>query len=457
MFVLTAAVVVFAILAATSSKGRAAGLCAAWGAVFLCPAWMERKFGAFHLTPRLIAVTVATGMLFIVVDRWRINKRMIVLDFLVIGIAVVELTGMYFSREFTVTLVAQSISTWCVPYLFGRLIATSDVDRDNSEVLRVAIVVVSILAVWGIIEAVIGINPVNMLLGRPDYGASYRWGLRRAEGPLQHPIHFGNMMLMLFPWTLEASRRGFSGQGPSWWRFAPAVGFLGVMSSLSRGPVLGLFIVLSVVIYLRLPRFRLVLVNVGMIGVAMLMLNFTGAVDALQKSSGEEQEWGAYMVAIDGDEYEYTGTNHRLLQFLVFRPAIEDAGLFGFGTWGIKPKHIAYIEPSLRAKFWSIDNHYILMTLRSGYLGLGLFLALGLTAMCYALRLGLYGDEEGWLASGMCGALLASMILLWSVWFAPDFAFVWLTSVGLVGGWWVKATSTSESVAPSRGAAAAGI
>jgi len=456
MFVLTAAIIVFAVLGATSSKGRAAGLCAAWGAVFLCPAWMERKFGAFLLTPRLIAVTIATGLLFVVVDRWRLNRKVILLDYLVIAITIVELTGMYFSRELTVTMTAQSISSWFVPYLFGRLIATSDVVEDNSAVLRVSITVVCVLAVWGIIESVCGFNPVNTLLGRPDYGVSYRWGLRRAEGPLLHPIHFGNMMLMLFPWTLEAARRGFSGQGPSWWRFAPVVGFLGTFSSLSRGPILGLFIVLGVVIYLRLPRLRPLLVNVGMLGVAVLMMNFSGAVDALHKSSGEKQEWGEYIVAIDGDEYEYTGTNHRLLQFLVFRPALENAGLFGFGTWGIKPKHIAYIEPPLRAKFWSIDNHYILMTLRSGYLGLGLFLALGGTALCYALRLGLYGDVDGWLASGMCGALLASMILLWSVWFAPDFAFVWLTSVGLVGGWWAKATS-SDPTAPKHGNVAAEI
>ncbi len=455
MFVLTALASVIAILYAASSKGRAAGLCAAWGAVFLCPAWMERKFGAFLLTPRLIAVSVAIGLLFVVVDRWRLNKKIIFLDFFVISITLVELTSMYYSGELTVTLLAQSVASWCVPYLFGRLIATSDVAKDNSEVLRIAVIVVCALAAWGVIEAVIGINPVNTLLGRADYGASYRWGLRRAEGPLQHPIHFGNMMLMLFPWTLEAARRGFNAQGPSWWRLAPIIGFLGVFSSLSRGPILGLFMVVCVVVYLRLPRFRLVLVNTAIIGAAFLVLNFSGAVDTLQSSSGEKQEWGAYMVSIDGNEYEYDGTNHRLLQFLVFRGAIEDAGLFGFGTWGIKPKHIAYIEPSLRAKFWSIDNHYILMTLRSGYLGLGLFIALGLTALSYSLRLGLYGDVDGWLASGMCGALLASMILLWSVWFAPDFAFVWLTSVGLVGGWWAKATSVSTISNPSNSVATA--
>ena len=164
-----------------------------------------------------------------------------------------------------------------------------------------------------------------------------------------------------------------------------------------------------------------------------------------RKVRGEEQEWGAFMVEIDGVEYEYTGTNHRLLQFLVFKPALYDAGYFGFGTWGIKPMHIAYLDPDLRKKFWSIDNHYILITLRSGYLGLVMFFALGGTSLCYALRLGLYGKKDSLLASAMCGAIAASLLVLWSVWFSPDFAFTWMASIGLVAGWWAR-NQSSEPV-----------
>lgn len=446
MFLLTVLVVVTAVALSTLKRGRAAGLCAAWVAVFLCPAWMERTFGAFSLTPRIIAVTVAVGGMIALVDQLKIDKRLVFTDFLVTAIAIVELIGMYYSRELTITMVAQSIGFWCVPYLFGRLVAIAD--QDHAQILSASVWLICILACWGLFESIVGFNPVNAALGRPDYGASFRWGLRRAEGPLQHPIHFGNMMLMLFPWTLVAARNGFRGEGPLWWRFTPVIGFLGVFSSLSRGPLLGTFIVSGLVVFLRYPRLRPAIINAGLIALAILLVNISGSMETLQKSSGEEQRWGAYKVTIDGEEYEYTGTNHRLLQFLVFREPLMDAGWFGFGTWGIKPKHLAYVSPTLRTKFWSIDNHYILLTLRSGYLGLGLFFALGGTTLMYAVKLGLHGQQDALLASAMSGAVLASVILLWSVWFAPDFAFVWLTSVGLVAGWWAKAISYQTASRP---------
>lgn len=443
MFLLTVLAVVVSVSLAALTRGRAAGLCVAWVAVFLCPAWMEREFGAFSLTPRLIAVTVAVGALVVLVDSLKIDKRLVLTDFLVIGIAIVELTSMYYSRELTITMIAQSIGVWCVPYLFGRLVATS-ADEHHTRIMGASVAVICVLALWGLFETFVGFNPVNTVLGRPDFGGSFRWGLRRAEGPLQHPIHFGNMMLMLFPWTLEAARRGFAGKGPFWWRFTPFIGFLGVFASLSRGPIIGVFIVISLVTFLRVPRLRPAMINSGLLVFTAILLFAGQALSTLQKSSGEEQEWGAFVVNIDGKDYQYTGTNHRLLQFRVLREPLGDAGWFGFGTWGIKPKHLAYVSPKLRAKFWSIDNHYIFMTLRSGYVGIGLFLALGSTALYYAIRIGFLGRGDALLASAMSGALLASLILLWSVWFAPDFAFVWLTSVGLIGGWWARALTENS-------------
>ena len=284
MYLLTVGFVVLAISLTLLQKGRGAALGMAWALVFLCPAWMEREFGAFKLTPRLIALTCAIGGLFLFADRWRLNRRLVLLDFLVIGITLVEMTGMYYSRELTVTMAAQGVAFWICPYLLGRLVTSGT--QDETQIVSMAVFVICALTCWGVIEALTHLNPVNTALGRPDFGGSYRWGLRRAEGPLGHPIHFGNMMLMLFPWSLEAARRSFKGMGPMWWRLAPAIGFVGVSSAVSRGPLLGVFIAVGCVIFLRLPRYRPMLVAGAFVALAGIMMNASGTVDALQKSTG---------------------------------------------------------------------------------------------------------------------------------------------------------------------------
>jgi O-antigen ligase len=152
-------------------------------------------------------------------------------------------------------------------------------------------------------------------------------------------------------------------------------------------------------------------------------------VDALSNFAGEKGE-EASIVMIDGEEYEYTGTNHRVLLFKVYREAFERIGTFGYG---FELRRMP-LDEDLALRFGSIDNHYILFFLRNGYPGLITFAALTITTILSLARLA-WNVEDGRsvLAAGLCGALVGIGVTLFSVWMAPSFGQAWLFCAGLAG------------------------
>jgi hypothetical protein len=286
-----------------------------------------------------------------------------------------------------------------------------------------------------------------------------RWGLTRSIGSMDHPIYFGILLLLLLPWGLHAAKLARQGAGPVWWRFVPLLAGVGVFSTLSRGPLLGVFILVAATLYVHHTAWRLTMTTAAIVVTILAAVNMSASMDVLHKSSGEErldviESAGVRFVGepatvvIDRRQYEYNGTSHRYLQFLVFSRAVRDAGWFGFGKWGLHPEHITYLEPEWRNFFWSIDNHYILMTLEAGKLGIFLFIALGLTTCLYALQMSLRIDlDQREIATGLLVGLATSMLLLLTVWFAPSFGFFWLMNVGMLCQWWAEA-NTATAVVP---------
>jgi hypothetical protein len=234
---------------------------------------------------------------------------------------------------------------------------------------------------------------------------------------------------------------------------------MGVFSTLSRGPLLGVFILVAATLYVHQPPWRLMMTTSAIVVAILAGVNMTTSMDVLHQSSGEErldviESAGVRFigepasVVIDRRQHLYNGTTHRYLQFLVFSRAVRDAGWFGFGKWGLHPEHSTYLEPEWRNFFWSIDNHYILMTLEAGKLGIILFIALGLTTCFYALQMSLRIDlDQREIATGLLVGLATSMLLLLTVWFAPSFGFFWLMNVGMLCQWWAEA-DTAIAVAP---------
>jgi hypothetical protein len=398
------------------------------------PCWAYREIGAIRLDVRTAIALVGIGCV-LLHPRTALGWRPLAADFVVLALIVSQFCSEALTSVATLTVAADIVVQWLVPYIFGRIVWTSD--ADGREILpRVAVVCV-VLGVWSVVESLARVNPLGMLFGHVGSLQSMydlRWGLRRAEGPLTHPIFFGLLFVLLLPFALAARKRALDGDGPNWWRWTPWVVAGGAFFTMSRGPQMGILLAAATAVAWLVPRWRAAIVAPMAIGLVCAVSMSSLLVDLLQHWAGEEVRMN---ILIRGEQVAYTGTMHRLLQLEVYREAVANAGWLGYGTVALRAEgtKIPHIEEHLRQMFASIDNHYLQFVLQSGFLGLGLFLTLCLLGVGYAAS-GIAGarPEQRWLAAGMSGSLLALTLLMFSVWLGGDYRFVLFTMFGIAGG-----------------------
>ncbi|MGB7323933.1 MAG: O-antigen ligase family protein, partial [Rubripirellula sp.] len=307
-----------------------------------------------------------------------------------------------------------------------------------------------VLSVWSVFESTTKINPINVLAQRTgsfNSESGNRMNLRRAEGPLGHPIYFGMTLAMLFPWAAEGARLARKRRLSPIFLLTPVLCVLGVFGTMSRGPMLALAASAVAALFFYLPLLRLPLIGSTLLGGLLMFAIWPTVVEQLESFSGEKAE---YVVSIQGKEHAYTGTKHRELLYYVYADAMEQAAWLGHGKWGSKITHEMMLEPHLRAQFRSIDNHYILLQLSWGLVGLGAFLMLGAMVVGGGSWLAISIDpEDRLLIGGITGSIAAIMLLLLTVWLASDFGFVWLMLVGMLSSAitaWLNRRSTQPAV-----------
>src|SRR5262249_9075522 len=225
----------------------------------------------------------------------------------------------------------------------------------------------------------------------------------------------------------EACRRSLNGTAPRWWRWTPLAGVIGIICTTSRGAQLVLACAVVGDLFFRSARWRGVLLAVAAAAAVGVLAFREQAIDLLSRYAGEDREDEGAVVIIDGERYEYSGTRHRDLLSVVYREAIDNVGLLGYGNDKRIPR-----DAQADDRFISIDNHYLLWRLIFGNLGLAIFLGL---AGCTVWHLAAAARRGGWppgaVAGGLCGAMVGVALALRSVWFAPDFGQVWLWTSGI--------------------------
>jgi hypothetical protein len=297
---------------------------------------------------------------------------------------------------------------------------------------------VIVLGVLGVVESVTGTNLFEVLCGqRPlegfDRNAS-RFGFKRAYGCTLHPIFFGMLQLTLLPWCIPYLGRSVS----FGWRIfgwgAFLIGVLGVLSSVSRGPALGL--VLGVLFFfcflfrrLRMPV--IVLCLLGLVGFMLFPERF------IRNAENLVNEDRGRLVKIDGEMTSMTGGLTRLLIFQVYGDAAAHAGVLGYGTTATNkfPPDVPYISVPAETlkRVHSIENAYLLITLRFGFLGLAVFTGIFLSGIGTALTVPLQSTSAP-LMQAVAAALAGVTLLLLSVWISSICAFAVLWTVGIVSG-----------------------
>ncbi len=121
----------------------------------------------------------------------------------------------------------------------------------------------------------------------------------------------------------------------------------------------------------------------------------------------------------------------------VYKIALRRAGLLGFGTEAVSgfpvrlpvgPQEVETLH-TLRM----IDNTYVLLTLRFGYLGVLCWSLAAVLAIyqLYYLNKQLLNENVGRLASCLAAGLLAILPVMFTVWMPQDYGFTLLCGVGV--------------------------
>ena len=240
-------------------------------------------------------------------------------DVFVAGVALTQMVSYYCQRRIHAHDGGRgSDQMGAAVYLFGRVALQSldDLERLH-EVVRLGLSGSIAVGNRGIDYPSEPVAMLSSYTGSSQSNLDVRWGLRRVEGPTFHPIFFGLLLVLLLPWALAAARRARSGNGPLWWMALPWLVGVSICLTMSRGPQLAMLLTLVIAFFFRFPpRARIWITTAfGTLAISILGSSFLlQALHAWSNEAGQEKQ----KVSIQGELYEYSGTNHRLLQLKVY-------------------------------------------------------------------------------------------------------------------------------------------
>ena len=407
----------------------------------LFPKWLLLDFAGTQLDLRVASGIVAL-IIYCLHPRSVIRTRLIALDYLMIAMLFIHAASDLWQEGFQWGIFARIYGEWMVPYLAGRV---SIIHWDHVRSLTpVAIFVVVVLVLFAACESCLHWRPYEHLFGAAEVdgppGNLFRWGLLRAYGPTKNPIYFGELLLLLAPWTIFAAVLAWRKAGPRNWAAAPLLIVAGMLFSGSRGPLLALVPFCYVMALIHLPQWRRTFIVGGVILALLAAVNFNRVVHAVT-SWGEKKVRtpSAGTISIDGDDREYSSAFHRLYLWDVYKTAMLRAGWLGFGTectTGFPPRvPIGPEQVETLKTLWCVDCHYVLMILRFGYLGVVCLVLCGLAAARTYWKL---AEQESLrrriYSEAMCGAVVATMCVLFTVWMPHDFGFWYLWTMAAGAG-----------------------
>lgn len=429
MFYLFNLIIIAYMLYVASTEGGGAALRKSFIVVALLgPTWMTYNLRSIRLDFRIVQAILAVGILLAFPPRKAIVFRPTITDLLIVALFFSLCISQYLAGSLAPLTPFDIACTWLSTYVVGRLYFQSPADL--KEFGRLVAVILAIACGLDLVEALTKMNPVNTVLGKRfgilESGEGYRWGMKRAQGNLSHPIYNGFQLILFLPYALQLLRDGWQWTSKRWMALLSPL-FLGIaiIVTVSRGAQLGYIIACGVAVFLMKPKLRIPLVVATVACGGFLFAVREVLVENLGKMAGENTE-EVRMIMIEGEEVEYTGTKHRILLLQVYKRPLEQAGWFGWGG----ALNGVQIDPDLAQRFGSIDSHYVLFYLQYGRIGSWLFVGI---MLCVTLNMARVAwNESAWRpwAAGIAAAFLAIAISMASVWFAPDYAAIWLFIAG---------------------------
>ena len=418
-------------------RGPVASLGPAMVVSFLFPVWLEEKIGGIPFSVQT-SVAVITMLAYVCHPNGRILSPLTLLDF---GIALlfcshllteVMIDGVYLALPF------RAYGEWVLPYVAGRFAVrdTNDLKAISPWVMGVLV----LLAIASCVESVARVNVFELLFGdRPvelSNRNAARLGFKRAFGPAMHAIFFGMLMVVLTPWLCCQYQNLESRISRKWTVCAFAVAFLGILSTVSRTPVLTVIGAAMILLATLVKPVRWPVAATGILAVLAFVVFPGQVVDVVSEYTGGGHQ--KRLMAVDGEAEVYSSSRSRLLVVKKYSDTMMKAGFTGYGTRATSkfPPDIPHLlgKEENRQSMKMVDNAYVLFTLRFGWLGCGALILLLCTSVfcCWTL----YAERpDQWFAAAM-GAMLFvyTTFSLNLVWQSYDFGLPVLSTLGVVSG-----------------------
>ncbi len=424
---------------------------------FAFPVWVKIDIGGVPINiSSTIAIINLTGLLLrprSFHPQGKILIPLTLLDFCVAMICLTHIVSDSFATGFSPVLPFRAYGEWVLPYVAGRYAV-----RSRDDLQRIAPWVVGVLLFLGLMscfESLTKVNPFEHIFDNRQTEMTgrhaARWGLKRAFGPTMHPIFFGMMITVLMPWLTCLWQSFESRQVRGFTVFAGILALAGTVLTGSRTPVLTILgtAVLIMALQVRILRWPFGL----LLGLA---ITFFAAFPNEVTTKVSEWTGGVerpHLIEIDGDTVVTSSSRYRLHVFGMYADAMLKAGPFGYGTEATTgfPLRIPNMEGTFKSAnlFEMVDNGYILLTLRFGWIGGICLMILFLTAI--ATGFSLYFDSPDQLIPGVVACMLAvvACFSLLLVFMNYDFGLPILWTMGIISGLASARTEERSSLRPN--------
>jgi len=301
---------------------------------------------------------------------------------------------------------------WAFPYLFVRMmIRNYDDFLDAVKPLALSSLMLSFLAVW---ECRMAVRLAPSLWEKAgfevtvlDHLGGWRWGFLRAAAGMGHPLSLGTFFATVAPLMMQASFLEVKPALRWFYRLTLLVCVAGVISSLSRGPIMVTAGALLIPLFVTIPK---------QIWIPVILLLSILAVPVFMDAAEEEIKLADTHMKKFGNT---TSGHYRVALFLVYGRQIAEVGWWGDAT--------VKIDPDFK-KAWSIDNAYIFLFLTGGWIGGGAFCAIILILVYQSLKkMFRLAPQVRRLYSMTFASLVGVAGCMANVWFAADYApFFWM-------------------------------
>jgi len=407
---------------------------------FVAPVWLKIHVAGVPFTVQT-AIAAIFLLIFTVRVPWEIRSPIVLLDLVVAAFVVLQCCSDSYHGQSALQSGLIGYGEWALPYVAGRFALRNQGHMDAVAWCIAGVVLV--LGIGGAIECVTRVNPWELVFGdRPVDGAArlmtrkaFGMELKRSFGPTMHPIFFGLLVMVLAPWPIALWRWSRTSSQRGGAIAAIVGGITGVFSSLSRGPALALlgFFGFYTMIWWKVTRWILCVLAIA--GAGWLFYDWNGILVAFEELGGEKSY--KTNIVLDGEKLELSSVRHRAVLWQLYWPAMREAGVLGYGTVALSdlPPKVPYLpkKESHREALRFVDNGFLMLGLRFGWTGMGLYGLLLIVATVTGFRM--FSDRSiGVITSGLASMTIAIGFATLTVWFVYDMAFESLWSFGVLAG-----------------------